>query len=662
MTALRELALRVTATSVEEDLLEYMERRGIPGPWPATERLLVCVSPSPLSEKLVRSAKRLSQALDAEWYAVSVEPVGRPLSPENNERLQRNLRLAEALGAKLVHLRSSQVPESIISLARSHNVTKLIVGKPLRPVWQEWLRPSPVDQLIRLSGAIDVYVISSQMQVTASQLALQQLALGEKPWPRFTQALLCTILGTVVATPFSFWIPTGDLVMIYLMTVVAAAYYLGRGTAVLTSVLSVLAFDFCFVEPRWTFTVSDHGYILTFFGLLLTGLVVSSATASAREQAKAARERELDTAALFDISRKLATAPTESAIAELLHGAVANRLGACDLLLVGPSGLTRGDLEERELAVADWCYRNRSWAGAATETLTGSSRQWRPVQDTDGTVFAVLGFSQIPQTSSERSFVEALVSLISLNIQRLIRAAEAQKNQSLQAAEKLQRALLNSVSHDLRIPMVSINGALTTVRELGQKLEPQTLALVENALSQSERLNRLVENLLQISRIEAGALQLTLLPCDLQDLIGSTLDICQSWLSGVPLEVKLAENLPLVMLDFVLMQQVLINLLDNAAKFSPVGAAIEVGAACCEKVLSDPHGAEQVILWVSDRGPGVPPDRTKTIFERFFRANSTGIGLGLAICEGIVSAHGGCIQINTKHSPGTKVEVRLPIR
>jgi two-component system sensor histidine kinase KdpD len=663
MTALRELTLRRTAERVDEQMRDYMQTRAIPGPWPAGERLLVCVSPSPLSERLVRTARRLADELRSEWFAIYVETSGAArLSQDKEDQVARTLQLAEELGAKAIMLPGVNVADTILEYARQHNITKIIAGKPARPRWLELLRGSVLDRLIERSGDIDVYVISGGAD--AATPVTSSAWRPHRPWQRYLWSLILVGVITLLGVPIHRYVSPTNLVMLYLAGVVAAAVFLGRGPAVLAAGLSVLAFDYFFVQPRFSFSVADTEYLLTFTGLFVVGLVISSLAARSREQAEAARRREAQAVVLYELSRDLAAAAGLDDILDVVvqHiGATFSR-EAVILLRAGdavePRSLRPGFvLDENELAVAAWTLKQGVAAGRGTDTLPAASARYIPLKTARG-VIGVLGVRPVEPdsylTPEQRRLLEAFASQAALGIERAQLADQASRAQLLQATEELQRALLNSISHDLRTPLVSITGTLTSLEEDGACLdEPAQRSMITMAREEAERLNRLVGNLLDMTRIEAGALRTSQELCDIQEVISAALDRLGSRLEGRQVTVDAPPLL--APMDFVLMLQVLANLLDNALKYSPPAAPIEIRAQVSGSRLE---------IAVLDRGGGVPSDDLSRIFDKFYRVHRPegvgGTGLGLAICKGIVEAHRGRIWAENRAGGGLIVSVSLP--
>lgn len=671
LTALREMSLRRAAERVDDQMRAYMKTRAIQGIWAAGERLLVCISPSPLSERLVRTTRRLADELNAEWIALYVEtPQFASMSQEKRDRVANILQLAEDLGARSYTLSSSSsmdsVSQTVIDFAHKNNITKIVMGKPLRPRWQELIRGSLVDKLIHKSGDIDVYVVTSADKPSAP--AEESPLHLHSPVGRYLWSLVMVALATGAGMLIGGRIEATNLVMVYLLAVVIAAVYLGRGPAIFASFLGVLTFDFLFVHPFYTFVVSDTEYIITFIGLFLVGVVISQLTARASEQAQAAREREAETAELYDLSRDLASSADVESILSVLQKHLEQTFSRTIAVLL-PEGnhlVTRAvsnnmTLNDEELAVADWVYRHAEPAGRHTNTLPAAQLRYLPLK-TSKRVVGVLGVGKpntinTDLTSAQRRLMEAFANQGAQAIERALLEEQNRQIALLQSAEKLQNALLNSISHDLRTPLVAITGALSALDENFSELDENTRsALIENARGESERLNRLVGNLLNMTRIESGAIKLHLEPGDVQDLIGTAIEQLGKRADRNQIKVDVPASFPLVPMDFTLMVQVIVNLLENAIKYSPEDSLIEVIAS------SDGSKAR---LKVMDLGVGIPSDDLLRVFDKFYRVqrpeNVSGTGLGLSISKGIVDAHGGQIHALNRKGSGTILEVELPL-
>lgn len=667
LMALRELSLRRAASRIDDQMRAYMESRSIVGPWPAAEKLLVCVSGSPYSEKLIRTTRRLADEMKARWHTVYIETPGLSKhARENRERVWRDLRLAESLGAEVVTLTATSVAQALMNFAVQNNVTKVVVGKPMKPRWREFLRQPLVDEIIRLSGPIDVYVVSIDATTEKPKAAAVH---PEKPvpWAGYLKGIVLVVALSLLCQLVRGFLAPTNLMMIYLLGLVLAATKLGRRPAILTAFLSVLAFDFFFVPPHLTFAVADTEYVITFIALFTVGVVISTLVSQTRERAESIREREEQTASLYYLSRDLAVASDLDGILSATVRNIEDSVGGKVAVLMpegerlelraASGGLT---LETKERAVADWSFRNSSPAGRGTETLISSELLYLPLQ-TSGDVLGVLGVRLKSETEYAspltRRLLHAFSTQMAFAIERVLLVKQAEQAQILQARESLERALLNSISHDLRTPLVSITGALGALRDRSTALEEVTRRdLLDAAWEEAGRLNRFVGNLLDMTKLESGALKLKRVPSDVQDLVGCALAALEPQLAKRKLEARVEPALPLVSMDMVLMTQVLVNLIDNAIKYAARDETIELNARIIDRKLR---------LEVADRGPGVPPQDLDRIFHKFYRVpvpeGAGGTGLGLSICKGIVEAHGGRIRAENREGGGLRVIVALPI-
>ncbi len=490
---------------------------------------------------------------------------------------------------------------------------------------------------------------------------------------RYIESIGLVALATLLGLPVRSLLHPTNLVMLYMAAVVIAAFFLGRGPAMLASFLSVFAFDYFFVDPRLSFSVADTEYLVTFTALLVVGLVVSGLAARVREQVKALKDREAQVEALNALSRDLTAALNLDDIVQAVVRHVSQTLGREVVVLVVQDhtleqrAQTPGfTLDNSELAKARWALEHGLASGLGTDTFPEGEVRYVPLKTTRGVV-GILGVRPYTRrrflTPSQRQQLEGFANLSAMAIERARLADEANRAQVLGEAERLQTALLNSISHDLRTPLVSIQGVLDSLLEVEMGGENAVqldraarLDMLDNAREETARLNRLVENLLDMTRLEAGALKLRLEPGDLQDVIGSALARLNDAFGSRPVKVNLAEGLPLIPMDFVLMEQVLVNLLDNAIKYSPPAAPIEIGVACEN---------DKVLIRIADRGPGIPPQELEKIFDKFHRVKAAGqakgTGLGLSICKGIVEAHGGRIWAENRPGGGSLFTVALAL-
>ncbi|MEW6500778.1 MAG: DUF4118 domain-containing protein [Thermodesulfobacteriota bacterium] len=666
LIALRELSLRRAAARVDDQMRSYMETRAVAGPRTVAERLLVCISGSPFGERLMRTTRRLADEMKAPWHAIYIEtPDTGRFSRENRERIWRDLRLAEGMGAQVATVAAATVAEAVADYAERHHITKIVVGKPTRPRWRELLNPPIADRIIRMSGAIDVYVVS-MAEGERRDATRRHRPIHAIPWTGYAEAMALVAGATLLCSLASpFFSPT-NTVMFYLLAVVAAAVRLGLRPAVLTAFLGVLAFDFFFVAPHFTLAVEDSEYLLTFAGFLTVGLVISAQVGRSRERAESLRLREVQTASLYYLSRDLAGAADLVAITGAVLRNLRESMNARivifladgeELKIISASDQLILDLKER--AVADWTFRNQKEAGRGTTTLGSAALLYMPLK-TATTVHGVLGvrLEQAADYTSRqhRLLLDAFASQTAMALERVRFSRQAEQAQILAARENLERALLNSISHDLRTPLASITGVLSSLRNQRELDDQARAALLATAGEEAARLNRFVGNLLDMTRLEAGAVQLKYAPCDIEELIGCALSVLDPRLGQREIATRLDPALPAVMLDLGCMTQVLVNLLDNSLKYSPPGSPIAITARLDREWLA---------MEVIDHGPGVAEADLDRIFDKFHRGavpeGSRGTGLGLSICKGFTEAHGGTIRAAITPGGGLTVTIRLPL-
>ncbi len=672
LIALRELALRRAAGQVDAQMRAYMRSKDISGPWAAGERIMVCVSSHPLSERLVRAGRRLAGDLKADWVVVYVETPDRArFSPTHAQRLTATLRLAEQLGARVERVSGRNVPEAILNYAHQNNITKLVIGSPARPRWHPLIFGSVVEEIIRRSGTIGVYVLSDERGPLQRGLPETWRPRGSKL--RYVWAVLLVALITLISFPIHLRLEPTNLAMFYLLGVLAAAIYLGRGPALLTALLGVLSFDFFLIEPRFSLSVEDTQYLLTFLALFVVGTVVSGLAGTVRDQVEASQRREAQTSALYALSRDLTIQLDLPAVMQTVIDQVSISFGRQAAILLPTNGklsirasspgFTEGDAD---LEAAEWAFSHGQPAGRGTTTLPQIPIRFQPLMTGQGAV-GVLAVRPSDaahfMTLDQRQLLEAYSGLAALAIERVLLAEEVNQARLTQETEKLQTALLNSISHDLRTPLAVITGALSSLQEGEENTSDvplmdhaTRLELIENGWSEAERLNRLVGNLLDMTRLEAGALRLRRSAIDVEEATGAALDRLHSSLKNISIQTHIPANLPPVSADPMLLEQVLVNLLDNAAKYTEGAGAIEISA----RALPD-----AVEICVADNGPGIPPEDLERIFDKFYRVQTKGgpkgTGLGLSICKGIVEAHGGKIVARNRPNGGAEFAFTLPL-
>ena len=668
LIALRELTLRRAAERVDAQMRLYMRESGIHATWPAGDRLLVSIGPNPEGARLVRAGKRMATGLKCEWRVVYVERPGQAVSPADRDALAANLQLAASLGAETATLSGHNAAEEILAYARDHNVTRIIVGKPTHPRWRDKVFGSVLDQLVRGSGDMDVYAIRGD----AGERPHRRATAG-RPSPLAEYGWAAVVIGacTAIAAVVFRTLNVTDVAMLYLLGVGVVAFRFGRGPSVAAAVASIAAFDFFFVPPYYTFAVSDVRYLLTFGVMLGIALVISALTLRLRAQAEGARARERHTAALYAMSRDLAATRGRSDVAAAIRRHLEGTFAAQVQILLPdetrrvaiPVGAQLSfPVDEKERSVAQWVFDRSQPAGAGTDTLAAAQALYVPLTGPAGTV-GVVGVrpaddKRLQDPGFER-LLETFAAQAALALERVRMAEQAQHEQVEAEAERLRTALLSSLSHDMRTPLGAITGAASSLLEdAGGLAEPQRRDLLRAILDESQRMNRLIGNLLDMIRVETGALEVQRDWQPLEEIVGVALIRLEERLKDHPVEVKLPPDLPLLEVDGLLIEQVFVNLLENAVKYTPAGTAIEISAAVRDG---------SVETWVADRGPGLPPGEEEKVFDKFYRAPvgvsgaaSGGVGLGLTICRGIVTAHGGRIWAENRPGGGAVFRFTLP--
>ncbi len=669
LIALRELALRSTAERVDAQMRLYKTTHGIQRVWATAERILVCVSPSPSSARLVRAARRMAASLHASCIAAYVEtPASLRMSDTDRTRLASNLRLAEQLGAEAVTLKGESAAQETVGYARARNVTKIVLGKPTHPRWRDFVSRSFLDEIVRSSGDIDVYVISGDDASAATP--------GEGKGPRqviHPRAYLASVATVVVATGIA-WAFFGirqlaDVVMVYLLGIIVVSMRFGYGPSLCAAVLSVLLLDFFFVPPYFSFAVSDLQHIVMFIVMFLVAVVVSNLTRRVRLQADAARFRERRTASLYNMSRELAATRATPNLASVAAQHVHDVFEAKVAIMLGSAAgslenVATGDKsfspDEKDRGVVEWVFSHGKVAGLGTDTLPSARALYIPLRGAQGVVGALGVMPSDPgrfNDVEQRALIDVFANQIGSALERAQLAEQTQRAHLQIEAERLRNSLLSSVSHDLRTPLSVITGSASALLESESALTPAARRdLIETVHEEAQRLNRLVRNLLDMTRLESGAVKVTKEWQEIEGVVGAVLSRLDDQLGGRKVDVHLPPNLPLVPIDGVLVEQVFINLLENAVKYTPKGSPIDISAHAEENSL---------VVEVADRGPGIPEELVDKIFEKFYRLprerTTGGAGLGLAICRGIVEAHGGRIWANNREGGGAVFRFTLPI-
>jgi two-component system, OmpR family, sensor histidine kinase KdpD len=675
LTALRELALRRTAERVDEELLTEMQAHAIPGPWPAGERILVCVSDDPRSAGLVRYAKRLADRLHGPWTALYIE--GRrslQLSEEERDRIADTLRLAEALGGEAITLPAAarDIATDLIGYSQANNVTQIVIGKSTRTRWFEILHGSVVHDLVRRSGNIGVHVIAGDtigQPIAKKSVRPAELDAAVNPAP-YLLSLIAVAVALLGAEGVNYLIGGENVDLVFLTAIVGIAVRLGLWPSLLASLASALCYNFFFLPPIYTLTIEDPRNIAAFLLFTLVAIIVSNVAARGRMQTIAATERARVTESLYSFSRKLAGAGTLDDVLWATAYQTALMLKVRVVLLLPEHGSIavkagyppEDILDDADLAAAKWAWQHDRSAGRGSETLPGAKRLFLPMHTGRGAI-GVMGIdSDKPGpllTPDQRRLLDALRDQGALAIERVRLVEEMDRVERAAETERLRSALLTSISHDLKTPLAAVLGAASTLRDLGNKLGDAAKAdLLATVIDESERLNRFIANLLDMTKLESGAISPNVALHDIGEIVGSALRRASRILSDHRVDLELAPDLPMLELDAVLFEQVLFNLLDNAAKYAPPASRI---------LMQSWRDVENVCLRVLDEGSGISAADLDHVFDKFYRAQKTdhvraGTGLGLAISRGFVEAmHGTIVAANRTDRSGAAFTISLPI-
>ena len=667
LLALRELALRRTAQRVDMDVQHYREQYGVDATWAAGENILVCVGPAPSSARLIRATWRMAAGLRADWVAAYVDvPTAGAMSDPDRERLESHLRLAESLGGSVTRLEGERVSEALLSYARKHNVTRIVLGKPTHSRLRDLLRGSLLNEVVRGSGDIDVHVISGLVS-DEPPTPTAPVEKAQIEWNRFAWAAAIMAATTALGAMLRSALSIPDVEMVYLLAVMVTAVRLGRGPSILSAALAVAAYDFFFVPPVYTFAVADGRYFLTFAMMFVVGLLLSELTARVRRQELEARQREERTRVLYALSRDLSAADSLEAAASVVARHAAEAFNARSyLLLSNPAGALEEvahfplgpSLDRKEIVVAQWAFEHGRGAGLGTDTLPGSSTACFPLRIGGSSLGAI---ALQPKTGvalrvEQREFLDAFNRQAAFAFERMKLADEARSAALRARAEEMRSSLLSAVSHDLRTPLAAITGAATTMRgDVGAVDEATRRELLDSICEEAERLEKLVANLLDMTRLESGAIGLKREWVPLEEIVGSALTRLEAKLADREVRIELPRSLPLLSVDPVLFEQVFANLFENAIKYTPPNSPL-----CVRAKTSD----NQVVMDVLDSGPGLPAGSEAQVFEKFYRGNHVGIpgvGLGLPICKGIVEAHGGTMRAENRPEGGALFRITLPM-
>jgi two-component system, OmpR family, sensor histidine kinase KdpD len=676
LTALRELALRRTAERVDEQLLTHMKANAIAGPWAAGERILVCISEDPRAAGLVRATRRLADRLHAPWTAISIETSrSLQLTETERDRLADTLRLAESLGGEALTVPAvgRRIADDLLTFAHANNVTQIVIGKSTRSRWFEILRGSVVHDLVRRAGTISVHVIAGEA-LAADPIPKKTVQPAIRPEPinprPYLMALAIVAAGLSVAKLIQPWLGIENVDLVFLTAVVGVAVRYGLWPSLFASVLASLCYNFFFLPPIHTFTITDPTNVAAFFFFMLIAILVSNLAARVRSQALSAIGRVRSTELLYAFSRKLAGTATLDDVLWATAYQTALMLRVRVVLLLAEDGVLtvkagyppEDELDKADLAAANWAWGNDRPAGRGSDTLPGAKRLFLPMRTGRG-IIGVIGIDDDRSgpllTPDQRRLLDALVDQGALAIERVLLVEDMGRVRRSAESDRLRTALLTSISHDLKTPLASVLGSASTLRDYSPKLSDAEKAdLLATIIDEAERLNRFIANLLDMTKLESGAIVPNAAPHDVAEIVGSALRRAGKILSRHKVRLELQAGLPMLQVDAVLFEQVLFNLLDNAAKYAPTDTIIALKAQ---------RDGDAVVLQVVDEGAGIPPLELESVFDKFYRVQKAdhvraGTGLGLAISRGFVEAMHGTISAgNRGDRSGAVLTICLPV-
>lgn len=668
LIALRELALRATAELVEAQVLLYRQGQGIKHIWPTKEKILVCVGYRSQSVKLIRAARRLATNLQAEWIAVHVDAPKVQLSEEQHTNAIQNLRLAEQLGAQTRTLIGFDIVKEIMDFAKDQNISKIMVWKQIRSRWKDFLFHSLADEIIRNSGEIDVYVVTGELD--EPKPAPKPTTKPAVPWRIYAASVGIVALASGINFLLYHVLDESNLVMMYLLGITLVSLFGRLGPSIVASLLSVLAYSAFFLPLFSNLPASSNiQYVFTFIVMLSVAIIISNLTIRSLRLATASRFAERHTATLHTLSKSLASTRGVDKllgiavryIAEAFDCEVIALLPKTNRLAIWARYRTKQSLSTKEQSVAQWVYDLGQIAGLGTDTLPFSDALYVPLLGSQGTI-GVLRLRPTDRenlfTSEQMHLLEGCANQIALAIEVDRLHEHSQKSEMQIETDRVRSSLLQSISHDLRAPLAAVMGGASTLMELGKELDTKKIKkLGREIYFETEQLNRLINNLLQMTYLEAEEVKLQKEYQSLSEVIHSVLQISETKLGKKPLHITISADLPKIPFDRTLIQEVFMNLLDNAIKFTPGDTPIEI-SAIAEK--------SKVIISVEDKGPGIVHDEVDKLFEKFYRgrmlSTERGLGLGLAICRSVITAHGGEIWATNRKGGGAAFCFTLPLR
>jgi two-component system sensor histidine kinase KdpD len=658
LIALRELALRRTAERVDAQM-GFETTGGNRRETMLSEKIMVCVGHDSLSTRILRHAKRLATRMKVQWFAVYIE-TGRhyKLGKKNQETVERNMQLAERMGATAVFLKGDNAIEEILSFAKDRGVSRIIVGLRHRGWLRDFLVGTLAEKLIRKSNNVEINVITES--TGKRNIGLLFPSLSTKP-SGFIFAPLAIAIPTLILLPFREKIESINLIMVYLISVMLVASRFGTWPSIFASIIGVLSFNFFFVEPYYTFTVHNISYHFTFVVMFIASILIGSIASRLRLQAMFHKQKEMEIRHLFSLAKVLSSTRGHENMSLAAAKYVGDILNAVvmvwfpdennELKMVSSVDI---EVDIREKSAAQWSFENGHQAGSGTDTLSATKGQYFPLMEEE-LIVGVMGV--IPLKDSELqpeqiTMLEAFSTIIAISLHRATKSLQAEQSRIEVEAEKLRNTLLQSVSHDLRTPLVSISGLSSELLSEDGVLPQKAKDMVKTIYDQSSRLSKMVKNVLDITSLESGKIKLNKQPYFLEEIVGSAILRLKNILPEDAVEANIRTK-KLIEVDGLLIEQVFTNLLENSVKYSRNPATLKVDISIEDK-------KQYLQIYVSDNGPGIIKGQEGKIFEKFHKGTQEGTGLGLSICKSIVEAHGGQIWVKNREAGGAMFIFTLP--
>ena len=670
LIALRELALRRSADRLDNEIVKYRKDNFVSNVWKTRESLLACIGPGEESEKVIRSAARIAAQLQIPWHAIYVEtPRLQSLSKKARERILKAISMAEEMGANAVTIGGNDAVESVINYAKEQNLSRILVGTGNLSSWQWWRRGFS-EAISRQAPDLDVTKVSRGNEVQVRQhegLDIESwLWQFKAPWQSYVVSVLMCAIAGVIATPLNSLVDLPNIAMFFLLTVVLVSVKYGLGPSLMASLANVFIFDFFFIPPRFSFAVADPQYLFTFVVMLVVGLITAKLTTGLTYQAKIANRREQRVKSLYEMSRDLSGALTLEQVAEISqHFAEVEFKAKSTLLLADDENQLAEVLVEKKnvlqfnISIAQWAFDNAKQAGNGTDSLPGAPLLYIPLKApmrTRGILVLDSPSSTRLKSPEQRRLLETFARLLAISLERIHYVSVAQSSTVQIESERLRNSLLSAISHDLRTPLTALVGLTDALVMLDAPLTAEQQEITELLHEKALKMNSQVSNLLDMARLQSGAVQLNRQWFPIEEIIGAAIKAVEPVSDGRHVTVSLPSDLPLLHFDAVLMERVLINLLENAYKYTSKVSSVSIGVA----VISP----QDVEVWVQDNGPGLPKGKEEDIFRKFERGQKegaiSGVGLGLTICRAIIEAHGGKISGRTMAGGGARFTFTLP--